>query len=130
MLDSEKMKESNNVITSENSLPSIAYQPSIQNNIVSQDSGFSTLSTVSTQPAESILGNNLLVSGSSTISPFQLPWPPSLYLCFVKYHQINIHAKFGSNGLCDFGEEKFKDDNESKFLSDSNSSHCPFGQLS
>jgi hypothetical protein len=47
MLDSEKMKESNNVITSENSLPSIAYQPSIQNNIVSQDSGFSTLSTVS-----------------------------------------------------------------------------------
>lgn len=72
MLDSEKMKESNNVITSENSLPSIAYQPSIQNNIVSQDSGFSTLSTVSTQPAESILGNNLLVSGSSTISPFLL----------------------------------------------------------
>lgn len=72
MLDSEKMQESNNVITSENSLPSIAYQPSIQNNIVSQDSGFSTLSTVSTQPAESILGNNLLVSGSSTISPFLL----------------------------------------------------------
>lgn len=67
MLDAEKMQESNNVITSENSLPSTAYQPSIQNNIVGQDSGFSTLSR-----AESISGSNLLVSGSSTISPFLL----------------------------------------------------------
>jgi hypothetical protein len=48
MLDSEKMQESNNVITSENSLPSIAYQPfeichlSWSLNVFDPPSGFNT----------------------------------------------------------------------------------------
>jgi hypothetical protein len=93
-------------------------------NIVSQDSGFSTLSTVSTQPAESILGNNLLVSGSSTISPFLL----QRYL--ASNSEISQATAITGPNLRDQSDIQFKDDNESKFLSDNNSSHCPFGQLS